>query len=161
MVADAGRVQKVLARAGYGSRRVAEDLVRAGRVRIAGEVGQLGARGGPEVGRVSVDGVPVPTAPDLVYYLLHKPTRVVTTAADPEGRRTVLELVPDDPRVFPVGRLDYDTSGLLVLTNDGQLTHVLTHPSRGAPKTYLAEVVGIPTRATLRQRPAGVTRDAP
>src|SRR5260370_37027423 len=142
MVADAGRVQKVLARAGYGSRRVAEDLVRAGRVRIDGQVAQLGDRVDPDVVRVSVDGVPVPTAPDLVYYLLHKPTRVVTTAADPEGRRTVLELVPDDPRVFPVGRLDYDTSGLLVLTNHRQLTQILTHPRRVVPKTYPAPGVG-------------------
>jgi 23S rRNA pseudouridine2605 synthase len=158
-VADAERVQKVLARAGYGSRRVAEDLVRAGRVSIDGQVAQLGDRVDRDVARVSVDGVPVPTAPDLVYYLLNKPTRVVTTAADPEGRPTVLGLVPDDPRVFPVGRLDYDTSGLLVLTNDGQLTQVLTHPSRGVPKTYLAEVVGVPTRATLRQLRDGVTLD--
>jgi 23S rRNA pseudouridine2605 synthase len=128
-------------------------------VSIDGQVAQLGDRVDRDVARVSVDGVPVPTAPDLVYYLLHKPTRVVTTAADPEGRPTVLGLVPDDPRVFPVGRLDYDTSGLLVLTNDGQLTQVLTHPSRGVPKTYLAEVVGVPTRATLRQLRDGVTLD--
>ncbi len=158
-MADAERVQKVLARAGYGSRRAAEDLIRAGRVAIDGRVAELGDRVDPEAARVSVDGVPVATAPDLVYYLLHKPTRVVTTAADPEGRATALDLVPADPRVFPVGRLDYDTSGLLVLTNDGQLAQTLTHPSRGVPKTYLAEVVGVPTRGALRRLREGVTLD--
>jgi 23S rRNA pseudouridine2605 synthase len=158
-VVDAERVQKVLARAGYGSRRAAEELVRAERVAIDGRVAVLGDRVDPDVARVTVDGVPVATAPGLVHYLLHKPTRVVTTASDPEGRATVVDLVPDEPRVFPVGRLDYDTSGLLVLTNDGQLTQALTHPSRGVPKTYLAEVVGVPTRSTLRRLRDGVTLD--
>ena len=158
-MADAERVQKVLARAGYGSRRAAEELVRARRVVIDGRVALLGDRVDPQVARVSVDGVPVPTAADLVSYLLHKPTRVVTTAADPEGRATVVDLVPADPRVFPVGRLDYDTAGLLVLTNDGQLAQTLTHPSRGVPKTYLAEVSGVPTRGTLRQLRDSVTLD--
>ena len=158
-MADAERVQKVLARAGYGSRRAAEDLVRAGRVAIDGRLARLGDRVDPQVAHVAVDGVPVATAPGLVYYVLHKPSRVVTTAADPEGRATVVGLVPAEPRVFPVGRLDYDTSGLLVLTNDGQLAHALTHPSRGVPKTYLAEVVGVPTRGTLHRLRDGVTLD--
>jgi 23S rRNA pseudouridine2605 synthase len=158
-VADAERVQKVLARAGFGSRRVAEDLVRDGRVAIDGQVARLGDRVDPAVARVSVDGVPVPTAPDLVYYLLHKPDRVVTTASDPEGRRTVVDLVPAEPRVFPVGRLDYDTSGLLVLTNDGQLAQLLTHPRHGVPKTYLAEVTGAPSRAALHQLRTGIDLD--
>jgi len=158
-VADAERVQKVLARAGFGSRRVAEDLVRDGRVSIDGHPARLGDRVDPAVAHVSVDGVPVPTAPDLVYYLLHKPDRVVTTAADPQGRRTVVDLVPAEPRVFPVGRLDYDTSGLLVLTNDGQLAQLPTHPRHGVPKTYLAEVAGSPSRAVLHQLRAGIVLD--
>ena len=158
-MADAERVQKVLARAGFGSRRQAEDLVRAGRVTVDGSVARLGDRVDPAVGRVCVDGVPVPTAPDLVYYLLHKPARVVTTAHDPEGRRTVVELVPAEPRVFPVGRLDYDTAGLLLLTNDGQLAQLLAHPRHGVAKTYLAEVVGAPTRGELRQLREGVALD--
>jgi len=158
-VADAERVQKVLARAGFGSRRAAEELVRDGRVSIDGQPARLGDRVDPAVAHVSVDGVPVPTAPGLVYYLLHKPDRVVTTADDPQGRRTVVDLVPAQPRVFPVGRLDYDTSGLLVLTNDGQLAQLLTHPRHGVPKTYLAEVAGTPSRAALHQLRAGVVLD--
>ena len=158
-MADAERVQKVLARAGFGSRRQAEDLVRAGRVTVDGTVARLGDRVDPAAASVRVDGVPVPTAPDLVYYLLHKPAHVVTTAHDPERRRTVVELVPADPRVFPVGRLDYDTAGLLLLTNDGQLAQLLAHPRHRVPKTYLAEVVGAPSRGELRQLRDGVALD--
>ena len=91
---------------------------------------------------VEVDGVPIGVRPGLVYYLLNKPTGVVTTAHDPQGRPTVVELVPAEPRVFPVGRLDVDTEGLLLLTNDGDLAHRLTHPSHGVEKEYLAEVDG-------------------
>ena len=92
----------------------------------------------------------------LVTYLLNKPARVVTTASDPEGRRTVVQLVPAEPRVFPVGRLDYETEGLLLLTNDGDLAHRLTHPSFGVEKEYLAEVAGRPTRAAIRALREGV-----
>lgn len=155
----AERVQKLLARAGYGSRRAAEDLIRDGRVTADGVVVRLGDQVDPATVRLAVDGVAVPTAPGLVYYLLHKPIRVVTTAADPEGRRTVLDLVPAEPRVFPVGRLDYDTAGLLVLTNDGQLAHLLTHPRHGVAKTYVAEVTGNPGRGVLRALRDGVDLD--
>jgi 23S rRNA pseudouridine2605 synthase len=157
-VAAAGgeRLQKVLARAGLGSRRACEALIEAGRVAVNGEVASLGRRVDPEHDRVSVDGVTIPVRSGLVYYLLNKPARVVTTAHDPEGRPTVLDLVPDEPRVFPVGRLDWDTEGLLLLTNDGDLAHGLTHPSRGVPKTYLAEVAGLPGRAALRRLREGV-----
>ncbi len=158
-MADAERVQKVLARAGYGSRRAAEDLIREGRVGVDGRVTRLGDRVDPDVGQITVDGVPVPTAPNLVYYLLHKPAGVVTTVRDPQQRPTVVELVPADPRVFPVGRLDYDTSGLLVLTNDGTLAQLLTHPRHGVDKTYLAEVAGDPTRAQIRQLRDGLVLD--
>ncbi len=100
-----------------------------------------------------------PLVPGLVYYLLNKPTGVVTTADDPQGRPTVVELVPDEPRVFPVGRLDIETEGLLLLTNDGDLTHRLTHPSYGVEKEYLASVVGEPTPGEVRQLREGVQLD--
>jgi 23S rRNA pseudouridine2605 synthase len=153
---DGDRLQKVLARAGMGSRRTCEALIAEGRVTVDGEVAVLGRRVDPEVARVEVDGVPVPVAADLVSYLLNKPTGVVTTMSDPQGRRTVADLVPPEPRVVPVGRLDYDSEGLLVLTNDGELTQVLTHPKHGVPKAYLAEVVGVPTAGEVRQLREGV-----
>jgi pseudouridine synthase len=134
------RLQKVLARVGFGSRRASEDLIRAGRVKINGKKAELGSRVDPTKDTVEVDGVLVPVAPQLVYLALHKPFGVVTTANDPQGRRTVLDLVPDDPRVFPVGRLDFDSAGLLILTNDGDLANRVAHPRYGVTKTYVAEV---------------------
>ena len=136
------RLQKVLAVRGWGSRRVCEDLIAAGRVTVNGEVAVLGRRVDPEHDRVEVDGVPIGTRPGLVYYLLNKPTGVVTTAADTHGRPTVVELVPAEPRVYPVGRLDANTEGLLLLTNDGDLAQRLTHPSHGVDKEYLVDVEG-------------------
>jgi len=136
------RLQKVLATRGWGSRRVCEELIAAGRVTVDGEVAVLGRRVDPDVDRVEVDGVPIGTKPGLVYYLLNKPTGVVTTAHDPQGRPTVVQMVPDEPRVYPVGRLDVTTEGLLLLTNDGDLAQRLTHPSHGVEKEYLAEVAG-------------------
>ena len=150
------RLQKVLARVGFGSRRVCEELIADGRVTVNGEVAELGRRVDVDADRVEVDGVPVPVRPGLVHYLLNKPRGVVTTASDPQGRRTVVEMVPSEPRVFPVGRLDYETEGLLLLTNDGDLAHLLTHPSRGVPRTYLAEVEGVPNKAALRTLRDGV-----
>jgi 23S rRNA pseudouridine2605 synthase len=149
----------VLSRAGLGSRRVCEDLIADGRVTVDGTVAELGRRVDPTVQRIAVDGVPVPAAPGLVHYLLNKPAGVVTTAADPQGRPTVVSLVPDDPRVFPVGRLDRATEGLLVLTNDGELAQLLTHPSHGVAKEYLAEVDGIPSPGALRRLREGVELD--
>lgn len=153
------RLQKVLARAGFGSRRAAEELIAAGRVSVDGEVARLGQRVDPEHARVEVDGVAVTVRGDLVYYLLNKPRRVVTTARDPEGRTTAVDLVPAEPRVFPVGRLDYNTEGLLLLTNDGELAQLLGHPRHGVEKAYLAEVTGVPSRATLRSLREGVLLD--
>ena len=153
------RLQKVLAQRGYGSRRLCEELIESGRVRVNGEVAVLGRRIDPDHDLVEVDGHHVGVRPDLVYYLLNKPTGVVTTAKDPQGRRTVVELVPDEPRVFPVGRLDYDTEGLLLLTNDGELTNRLTHPRYGVEKEYLAEVSGIVSAGALRQLRDGVELD--
>jgi 23S rRNA pseudouridine2605 synthase len=125
-------------------------------VTVDGEVAELGRRVDPESARVAVDGVPVSVRPGLVYYLLNKPRGVVSTAHDPQGRPTVLELVPREPRVFSVGRLDADTEGLLILTNDGDLAHRLTHPSYGVEKEYLAEVEGTPTPGALRRLREGV-----
>jgi 23S rRNA pseudouridine2605 synthase len=153
------RLQKVLARAGIGSRRVAEELIQAGRVRVNGEVAVLGRRLDPEHDVVAVDGTPVGTAAGLVYRLLNKPPGVVATADDPQGRPTVVQLVPAEPRVVPVGRLDLDSEGLLLLTNDGQLHHRLTHPSFGVEKEYLAEVDGVLAARTLQRLRSGVELD--
>ena len=136
------RLQKVLASRGWGSRRVCEALIEDGRVTVNGEVAELGRRVDVESDRVEVDGAPVGVRPGLVYYLLNKPQGVVTTARDTHGRPTVVALVPASPRVFPVGRLDIDSEGLLLLTNDGELAQLLTHPSHGVEKEYLVEVAG-------------------
>ncbi len=153
------RLQKVLAQAGLGSRRTAEDLIERGRVRVNGERAELGRRVDPEADVIEVDGAQIGTKAGLVHYLLNKPAGVVTTASDPQGRPTVVGLVPAEPRVFPVGRLDADTEGLLLLTNDGDLTHRITHPSYGVEKEYLAEVASEPSRGALRALRQGVELD--
>jgi 23S rRNA pseudouridine2605 synthase len=153
------RLQKVLARVGLGSRRACEELIAEGRVSVDGEVADLGRRVDPERDRVEVDGVAIGLRPGLVTYVLHKPAGVITTADDPQGRPTVVALVPAEPRVFPVGRLDADTEGLLLLTNDGDLAHRLTHPRFGVDKEYLAHVRGRPTRQALRRLREGVELD--
>jgi pseudouridine synthase len=143
-----------LARAGVASRRGADELIKAGRVRVNGEPGQLNTFVGA-ADRVEVDGREV--APQrLAYRLLHKPAGVVTTARDPQGRPTVVELVPGEPRVVPVGRLDADTTGALLLTNDGPLAHTLAHPRYGVEKTYVADVEGDPDDDALRALSEGV-----
>ncbi|MBW3557263.1 MAG: rRNA pseudouridine synthase [Actinobacteria bacterium] len=153
------RLQKVLARTGLASRRACEELIAEGRVTVNAEVAELGRRVDPRVDVIEVDGALVPVAPGLVHYLLNKPMGVLSTAADTHGRPTVVELVPPDPRVFPVGRLDSDTEGLLVLTNDGELAHRLTHPSFGVDKEYLAHVRGDPNPVALRRLREGVELD--
>jgi 23S rRNA pseudouridine2605 synthase len=150
------RLQKVLARAGLGSRRACEELISDGRVSVNGDIAELGRRVEVDVDAVSVDGVALSVRPGLVHYLLNKPAGVVTTSADPQGRPTVIDLVPAEPRVFSVGRLDIDTEGLLVLTNDGDLAHRLTHPRFGVEKEYLAIVSGVPTPADVRRLREGV-----
>lgn len=153
------RLQKVLARAGLGSRRVCEELIADGAVVVDGEVASLGDRVDPATARIEVDGVPIGVRPGTVHLLLNKPAGVVTTASDPQGRPVVVDLVPAEPRVFPVGRLDLDTEGLLLLTNDGDLAHRLTHPSFGVEKEYLAEVEGSPGRGALRRLREGIELD--
>jgi len=156
------RLQKVLAQRGFGSRRVCEELIVAGRVTVNGEVAVLGRRVDVDHDSVTVDGAPVGVRPDLVYYLLHKPFNVITTAKDTHDRVTVVELVPQEPRVHPVGRLDLDSEGLIILTNDGDLTHRLTHPSFGVEKEYLVHVrsgpQGVPESALAKLR-SGVELD--
>ena len=134
-------------------------MIADGRVTVNGEPVELGRRVDVEVDVVALDGVPLPVLPGLVHYLLHKPAGVVTTAHDPFARPTVLELVPEEPRVFPVGRLDADSEGLLVLTNDGELAQRLTHPSFGVEKEYLVEVEGVPSAGDLRRLRLGVDLD--
>jgi len=154
------RLQKVLATRGWGSRRVCEDLIASGRVTVNGEVAVLGRRVDTDHDTVEVDGVPIGVKPGLVYYVLNKPVGVVTTASDPQGRATVVDLVPAEPRVYPVGRLDVTTSGLLLLTNDGALAQRLTHPSHGVEKEYLAEVEGgTVAQGKLRSLREGVMLD--
>lgn len=149
----------MLAAAGLGSRRKCEEMIADGRVKVDGQVAVLGRRVDPATAVVEVDGVPIGVAPGLVYYLLNKPPGVLTTRHDPEGRPTVIDLVPPEPRVFPVGRLDADSEGLLILTNDGQLAHRLMHPSMGVEKEYLAEVDGAPGPGALRRLREGVALD--
>ena len=151
------RLNAFLARAGVASRRSADELIKAGRVTVNGGPGQLNTVVGAH-DRVEVDGEEV-TRQRLRYVLLHKPARVVTTARDPQGRPTVVELVPEEPRVVPVGRLDVDTTGALLLTNDGQLAHRLAHPRYGVEKTYVAEVEGDPDEDALQRLRAGVDLD--
>ena len=153
------RLQKVLAATGWGSRRVCEDLIAEGRVTVNGEVAELGRRVDADRDLIEVDGAPVGVKPGLVYYVLNKPRGVVTTAKDTHGRPTVVELVPTEPRVFPVGRLDVDTEGLLLLTNDGDLAHRISHPSHGVEKEYLAHVRGRVSAGALRTLREGVELD--
>jgi len=151
------RLNAYLARAGVASRRRADELIRAGRVRVNGAPGELNT----VVGKsdvVEVDGARVQRQ-RLAYVLLHKPAGAVTTARDPQGRRTVVELVPDEPRVVPAGRLDADTTGALLLTNDGDLAHRLAHPRYGVPKVYEAEVEGSPSADALARLREGVELD--
>jgi 23S rRNA pseudouridine2605 synthase len=153
---DGERLQKVLAQRGFGSRRACEELIAAGRVTVNGEAAVLGRRVDPRTDHVAVDGIPVGIRPGLVYYLLNKPAGVVSTASDPDGRSVVTALVPDEPRVHPVGRLDAASEGLLLLTNDGNLTFQLTHPRFGVEKEYLVVVDGTPKRGALRLLREGV-----
>ncbi len=148
------RLNAFLARAGVASRRSADELIKAGRVTVNGEPGRLNTVVGAH-DRVAVDVEEV-ARQRLRYVLLHKPPGVVTTARDPQGQPTVVDLVPSEPRVVPVGRLDADTTGALLLTNDGQLAHRLAHPRYGVEKTYVAEVEGDPDEAAVDQLREGV-----
>lgn len=119
----------------------------------------LGQKVDPVVAQVAVDGLPLPIRPGLVHYLVYKPTGVVSTTDDPQGRPTIVDIVPADTRVYPVGRLDADSEGLIIVTNDGELTDFVTHPRHGVTKTYLARVSGHPGRDTIRRVTEGVDLD--
>ena len=155
------RIQKILSRAGVTSRRAAETLIQAGRVRVNGRtVTQPGTKADARRDRIEVDGQIVETPAGLLYFLLHKPPGVVSTLNDPEGRPTVRDLLSEvRERVFPVGRLDYDSSGLLVLTNDGALTERLLHPRFQVPRTYRAKLAGVVAARALSELRHGVLLD--
>ena len=155
------RLQKYLSRAGVASRRASEELILAGRVRVNGQVvSTLGEKVDPAHDEVTVDGLPVLSDDEFVYLLLNKPVEVITTMDDPQGRPTVARFVPaDGPRLFPVGRLDLGTSGLLLLTNDCELAHMLMHPRFHVPKTYHALVDGVPDAADLARLREGIDLD--
>lgn len=143
-MADRPKLQKAIAHSGLMSRRAAEDLIARGRVSVDGKRAEVGQRVDPETEQVEVDGHPIPIRPDTVTYLLYKPPGVISTADDPQGRETVVDLVPPEPRVYPVGRLDADSEGLLLLTNDGKLADLVMHPRYGIHKTYVVMVDGEP-----------------
>lgn len=145
------RLQKVLAEAGLGSRRRCEKLIEDGRVMVNGKPARLGDRVDPKRDRITVDGIPVKPGTEKKYFLLNKPPGYITSVKDTRGRPTVMDLIREEGRLFPVGRLDKDTRGLLLITNDGYLAHKLLHPSRGVEKTYLVQAEGYLT-------PQGLTR---
>jgi pseudouridine synthase len=154
------RLNKVLAQAGLTSRRGAERLITEGRVAINGVVTrELATLADPEIDLVTVDGRPLPRSETLRYLLLHKPRGYVTTVRDPQGRPVVTDLVPDDVRLYPVGRLDADVEGALILTNDGTLTHRLLHPRYEVPRVYEAQVEGVVRAGELSRWRRGVTLD--
>ncbi len=159
------RLQKILSQWGIASRRQAEQLILAGRVRLNGEVAKLGQTAEPATDRIEVDGriITIEGRPEPLYLLLNKPIGVISTCDDPQGRRTVLELLPPDLRtcegIHPVGRLDIDSSGALLLTNDGELTFSLTHPSHNISKTYEAWVQGQPASDTIDAWRQGIDLD--
>jgi pseudouridine synthase len=154
------RLQRALARAGFGSRRACEELIAGGRVEVDGRPASLGDRVDPAHQRVTVDGVEVNLDPRVRYFALHKPRGVVSTMRDPQGRPDIRSFVPGDaPGVVPVGRLDRDSEGLLLLMNDGELANRLTHPRFGVEKEYLVEVAGFPRPAQLARLREGVELD--
>jgi 23S rRNA pseudouridine2605 synthase len=153
------RLQRSLARAGFGSRRACEELIAAGRVEINGRMATLGDRLDPAVDQVRVDGSKVNVNPELRTFALHKPRGVTTTMRDPHADRDLSGFLPKGVHVFPVGRLDRDTEGLLLLTNDGSLAHRLTHPRYAIEKEYLAEVDRPPSHRQLARLRRGVELD--
>jgi 23S rRNA pseudouridine2605 synthase len=153
------RLQRSLARAGFGSRRACEEVIAAGRVQINGTVATLGDRLDPSVDEVRVDGSKVNVDPELRTFVLHKPRGVTTTMRDPHAERDLTTFLPKGVHLFPVGRLDRDTEGLLLLTNDGSLAHRLTHPRYAIEKEYLAEVSEPPSNRQLSRLRRGVELD--
>ncbi|NLE25442.1 MAG: rRNA pseudouridine synthase [Clostridiaceae bacterium] len=154
------RLQKYMAQCGVASRRHAEEMIQAGRVKVNGDiVTEMGIRVSDQ-DKVEVDGKPIKKEKELIYIMLNKPSGYVSTVSDPEGRKTVLDLIDGvNERVYPVGRLDYDTTGLLILTNDGDFAFQNTHPGQETRKTYLAEVLGMPSNKALQALRDGIMLD--
>ena len=145
------RLQKVIANSGYCSRRKAEEYISTGKVKVNGEViKELGTKVSGE-DYIEVNGNPLNKKEEKVYYLLNKPRGVVTTSKDDKNRKTVVDLIKTDKRIYPVGRLDYDTTGIILLTNDGELTNYLTHPKNEIEKVYVAKINGIITKEELKK----------
>jgi 23S rRNA pseudouridine2605 synthase len=155
-MAERIRIQKAIANAGLMSRRKAEEAVELGRVRLDGEATRLGDRVDVESQILTLDGVPLPVNPEIETHLLYKPVGVISTAADPQGRKTVVDLIASEKRLYPVGRLDADSEGLILISNDGDLTNRITHPRYGITKKYLALVDGVPSTSQLRRLVSGV-----
>jgi len=153
------RLQKAISAAGLMSRRAAEELIAQGRVTVDGRRARLGDRADPVASVVKVDGARLPLAPHLLTYLVNKPPGVVCTTSDPHASEKVIDLVPDYPRVWPVGRLDRRSEGLILLSNDGELTNLVTHPRYGITKTYRVLVEGVPSPAVVRGLVRGVSLD--
>ncbi len=151
------RIQKILADRGLASRRKAEDLIREGRVTVNGKVAVIGEKADPEKDAIKLDGRRLSVSPEKMYVLFYKPKNVVTTLRDPEDRPTVMDLLPiPKPRLFPVGRLDYDAEGVILLTNDGDLAHQLAHPSHEVPRTYWVKVKGKPEKEEMQRLSRGI-----
>jgi len=150
------RLQKILARAGYGSRRNCEVFISAGRVRVNGMVAMLGSKADPAKDQITVDSTPLPKAEPFIYIALHKPRGVISSVTDPLGRSTVRDLVPVSSTLYPVGRLDEDSEGLILLTNDGELANRLTHPKFGHEKEYQVLVARRPDPDQLEAWRKGV-----
>jgi len=151
------RLQKILADRGLASRRKAEDLIREGRVTVNGKVAVIGEKADPEKDAIKLDGRRLSVSPEKMYVLFYKPKNVVTTLRDPEDRPTVMDLLPiPKPRLFPVGRLDYDAEGVILLTNDGDLAHQLAHPSHEVPRTYWVKVKGKPEKEEMQRLSRGI-----
>ena len=150
------RLQKIIALSGYCSRRKAEELISKGKVKVNGNIiTEMGYKTNFS-DYIEVEGHPIETVEDKVYYLLNKPRGIVTTASDEKGRKTVVDLIKTDKRIYPVGRLDYDTTGIILLTNDGELTNYLTHPKNNIEKVYVAKIKGLITKEEIRRLCNGV-----
>ena len=153
------RIQKIIAQSGYCSRRKAEELITEGRVQINGvTVGELGTKANYD-DNITVDGISIENKEDKIYYLLNKPRGIITSTTDDKQRKTVVDLINSDKRIYPVGRLDYDTTGVLLLTNDGELTNLLLHPSSDIEKVYIAKLEGIISKEALATLCKGVMID--
>jgi len=159
VVSEPVRAQKAIANSGLMSRRSAEEAIASGKVAVDGRIIGLGDRVDVSTQLVTIDGVPIPLNPEIETYLVYKPVGVISTASDPQGRPVVVDLAPTERRLYPVGRLDSDSEGLILLTNDGELANRVTHPRYGITKKYVAVIAGRPTASEIRRLTTGVDLD--